>query len=598
MGNDISTSTTDFFQRSLHFVHLDRIRRSTTSNGIRRYRSGSVSRKATTSSEPSRELKSQTETTLTSSVVAGDNNNQNQSSGSVVVGKGNSNSKRRSISVRRSKSWRCSPTVSAEPPTPSYPSYPSEYSNKSTPDSTKGLLRSPDLLVNNNVVGDEFDDFFEKANSRVYISSANPTSSYDTTNYYQQQRSETPPAESPVRPRTLNTSGHNYDGGGPQQIFLRVPSPTSDDLTSSSYSGISDSIQTSDDQSYDVIATASKVRSTKSTSGVSRKSSSFRRESVTVRFAEDELQNINVMSTSQPNPTSSTSTSEVPRTSLSPPSSSRLSPPSSSRTHQSHSPSPSSASSSRTTPSPNTRNLKQSISTTELQKKRRADERRKTIATTTRPSTVNPTNDSPTNMNGGGGGKKSPSASRSSSTVSLLTPAQITLIRQHWNQTYITRGPTVVGTHVFQRACFKVPAMKEIFNHVEFTEKLPNVDLVYKHHAKAVALLIDDIVKHLDHLDVVIPKLAEIGRKHSLYHNNGFQTNYWAVFAESFIDCTLEWGEKIRRVEEARKAWAILIAYIVDRMKVGFQDGKRDMARVKVARGESMQSDGCGSPPK
>lgn len=561
MGNDLSASTADFFQRSLSFVRLDRIRRS-TSNGIRRYRSASIARKSRTSSVSSQDAKPNS---FHSDTTTG----KSLSYSSSASTKGNR------ASVRRSKSWRCSPTVPDPPP------YNIVDSSKSSPGTTgwagtRGGVRSPDLLVNSSTP-DDFDEFFEQAAGRSFIN-------WDNT---RTEGFETPPDSPPTRPRSLKTKGHNYEG---QQLFLRVPSPTSDDLTSSTYSGrsIPDSIATSDDQSAAADQPAKlKLSSSSSPAGLlTRKSSSFRRESingVSVRFAEDESK---IMSTSQPN-------SVQMRTSLSPPSN-RLSPPSSSP-NQRLSPSPTPpASSASKSPNPNVRSLKQSISTTELQKKRRADERRKTIATTPRAAS----SDSPT---AGMNDKKSPSTSRSSSTqssVSLLTPAQITLIRQHWNQTYVSKGPTVVGTHVFQRACFKVPAIKEIFNHVEFTEKLPNVDLVYKHHAKSVALLIDDIVKHLDHLDAIIPKLAEIGRKHSQFHSNGFQVNFWAIFAESFIDCTLEWGEKIRRVEEARKAWAILIAFIVDRMKVGYQDGKRDMTRIKISGGDSTQSDGCGSPPR
>lgn len=41
------------------------------------------------------------------------------------------------------------------------------------------------------------------------------------------------------------------------------------------------------------------------------------------------------------------------------------------------------------------------------------------------------------------------------------------------------------------------------------------------------------------------------------------------MVAETFIDCTLEWGDKRCRSETVRKAWALIIAFVIEKIKEG-----------------------------
>lgn len=43
----------------------------------------------------------------------------------------------------------------------------------------------------------------------------------------------------------------------------------------------------------------------------------------------------------------------------------------------------------------------------------------------------------------------------------------------------------------------------------------------------------------------------------------------WNTLAETFIDCTLEWGDKKSRTETTRKAWALIIAFVIEKIKDG-----------------------------
>lgn len=43
----------------------------------------------------------------------------------------------------------------------------------------------------------------------------------------------------------------------------------------------------------------------------------------------------------------------------------------------------------------------------------------------------------------------------------------------------------------------------------------------------------------------------------------------WNLVAETFIDCTLEWGDRRCRSETVRKAWALIIAFVIEKIKFG-----------------------------
>lgn len=179
--------------------------------------------------------------------------------------------------------------------------------------------------------------------------------------------------------------------------------------------------------------------------------------------------------------------------------------------------------------------------------------------------------------------------------ITLLKPPQIILIRQLWQQLYNTKGPTVLGNHIFQRVFFKNPQIKDVFRNVDVGNQHINVDGMCKAHAKAVATLLDEVVRNLENLREVEAKLMDVGRKHAVFYDLGFHINFWSVFAEAFIDCTLEWGEKNRRVEEARKAWAIIIAYIADKMKFGFQEARRSIPRPGRRSRQTESSEGSAA---
>uniref|UniRef100_A0A1I7XP53 GLOBIN domain-containing protein n=1 Tax=Heterorhabditis bacteriophora TaxID=37862 RepID=A0A1I7XP53_HETBA len=123
------------------------------------------------------------------------------------------------------------------------------------------------------------------------------------------------------------------------------------------------------------------------------------------------------------------------------------------------------------------------------------------------------------------------SGRRASTTLIPLSCAQIHLVRSLWRQIYTTKGPTVIGTSIYHRLCFKCPV----------------------------------VVENLDSLDNMTDELIRIGKVHARMLRGELN-------AETFIDCTLEWGDRRCRSETVRKAWALIVAFVVEKIKLGHHE--------------------------
>ncbi|PAV85291.1 hypothetical protein WR25_03587 [Diploscapter pachys] len=164
------------------------------------------------------------------------------------------------------------------------------------------------------------------------------------------------------------------------------------------------------------------------------------------------------------------------------------------------------------------------------------------------------------------------SGRRSSTTLIPLTMAQIHLIRSLWRQVYTSKGPTVIGSSIFHRLCFKLPMVKEQIRRVPLPPKFSNHDSFVKAHSKAMAELIDQIVENLDNLDGVVEELMNVGRVHARILRGELTGKLWNTVAETIIDCTLEWGDKRCRSEPVRKGWALIVAFAIEKIKAGHHE--------------------------
>ncbi|CAD5207129.1 unnamed protein product [Bursaphelenchus okinawaensis] len=176
---------------------------------------------------------------------------------------------------------------------------------------------------------------------------------------------------------------------------------------------------------------------------------------------------------------------------------------------------------------------------------------------------------------------QSVSGRRTSTTLIPLTVAQIHLVRSLWKQVYTTKGPTVIGETVMHRLFFKYPKLREQFRRVALPEGFSNHDHFGKYHYKVVGELVDQVVESLDNLEAVGEELERIGRIHATILHGQLSSKVWNYVAETFIDCTLEWGDRRCRSETVRKAWALIIAYMIEKLKHGHLDQRKQMLTMK-----------------
>ncbi|CAD5210370.1 unnamed protein product [Bursaphelenchus xylophilus] len=176
---------------------------------------------------------------------------------------------------------------------------------------------------------------------------------------------------------------------------------------------------------------------------------------------------------------------------------------------------------------------------------------------------------------------QSVSGRRTSTTLIPLTVAQIHLVKSLWKQVYTTKGPTVIGETVMHRLFFKYPKLREQFRRCALPEGFNNHDSFGKSHYKVVGELVDQIVESLDNLEAVGEELERIGRIHATILNGQLSSKVWNYVAETFIDCTLEWGDRRCRSETVRRAWALIIAYMIEKLKHGHLDQRKQMLTMK-----------------
>uniref|UniRef100_A0A7E4UT98 GLOBIN domain-containing protein n=1 Tax=Panagrellus redivivus TaxID=6233 RepID=A0A7E4UT98_PANRE len=189
------------------------------------------------------------------------------------------------------------------------------------------------------------------------------------------------------------------------------------------------------------------------------------------------------------------------------------------------------------------------------------------------------------------------SGRRTSTTLIPLTPAQIHLIRALWRQIYVSKGPTVIGQTIIHRLFFKMPKTKDQFRRCPLPRGFPNHDSFSKAHSKAMAELIDAVVENLDNLEAISEKLERVGRMHAQVLRGELSSKLWNTVAETFIDCTLEWGDKRCRSETVRKAWALITAFMIERIKSGHLEQRKHMLsmRATIAALERTELNSSGS---
>ncbi|VDM92668.1 unnamed protein product [Onchocerca ochengi] len=171
--------------------------------------------------------------------------------------------------------------------------------------------------------------------------------------------------------------------------------------------------------------------------------------------------------------------------------------------------------------------------------------------------------------------------SSSNETLIPLTSAQIYLIRNNWRQVYVTKGPTLIGSTILHGMCFKSRKIKDRFFKCPFPHRFPNRDSFNKAHAKAIGEMFDKIVDNSENLGSISSYLFAIGAMHTCLARRQLSREMWNLMAETFIDCTLDWGDKKGRTEASRIAWAFIIAHVIKKIKEGDLNERRRLAHYR-----------------
>lgn len=157
-----------------------------------------------------------------------------------------------------------------------------------------------------------------------------------------------------------------------------------------------------------------------------------------------------------------------------------------------------------------------------------------------------------------------------------LTHAQIVLLRRAWLHTRV-KGHVQIGYDIFQEILSKSPEIGRIFR--KNSASIEEYNKRHAIHAGRFGETLEFVIEHLEDLTIIREPLIQLGKDHSHFKGIGFRPKLWNVFAESLIQCTLDWGERRQKCQESQKAWVEIVFYIIDLMKEGYYEELKSMRK-------------------
>ncbi|CAI4232697.1 unnamed protein product [Auanema sp. JU1783] len=156
-----------------------------------------------------------------------------------------------------------------------------------------------------------------------------------------------------------------------------------------------------------------------------------------------------------------------------------------------------------------------------------------------------------------------------------LTPKQIKLLKASFAQ--LNSGGTFlkIMEQVFRRLEMKSSDIRSIFLTTAFVNSLsrerssPPIVKTEHDHCKCLVDLFDKIINCVDNMDSQLPMLRLYGEKHAQMRESGFTGAMIENFGEIAVS-VIGSQESVKYNQDTMKAWRILLAYITDEMKVGF----------------------------
>ncbi|VDM93939.1 unnamed protein product, partial [Onchocerca ochengi] len=114
-------------------------------------------------------------------------------------------------------------------------------------------------------------------------------------------------------------------------------------------------------------------------------------------------------------------------------------------------------------------------------------------------------------------------------------------------------------------------AVLDAFNRESTTsEKQGTLD----EHVKLMIEFFDDLINNLQDEESVSNKIKNIGQCHAVISNSSFSSNIWEKLGEITMECFSK-QDVVQKTREAGKAWRILIAWVTDELRCGFDDQTR-----------------------
>lgn len=162
-------------------------------------------------------------------------------------------------------------------------------------------------------------------------------------------------------------------------------------------------------------------------------------------------------------------------------------------------------------------------------------------------------------------------------TKQILTDQQKELLRHSWNHVG-KQGPSGIGAMIFKRIFERDSSIRRIFGYASFPLNRLSYDHNFEGHSRLFVAVLEGAIKNVDDLETrYAPILIQHGKNHTKFFEKGFKPEYWEVFAEAMTESAMEWvGPGKHR--ETVKAWTVLVSYIVDKMRLGYD---AEMRRIK-----------------
>ncbi len=169
-------------------------------------------------------------------------------------------------------------------------------------------------------------------------------------------------------------------------------------------------------------------------------------------------------------------------------------------------------------------------------------------------------------------------------TTVNLSAVQCSLLRFSW-QHVGKHGPSGIGEMIFRRIFKKQPECRKMFPFGQLgASEIANHESFDQYSSRFVNV-IDSTVQNVENLGNYIPKLIRYGMRHAHLKAKGFRPEWWDVFAEAMTESAIEWTGSSSRHRETIRAWTILMSYIVDNMRFGYDVEMKSIRRMSIVGG-------------